>query len=695
MTMTMVTKRNKLPETSGAGDALEAAVRTLAARCDGAAAEDGAGFNRLDARLGRKLAETPVAQWTPRQRRAAWAMLKKYRGQLAGLGIDYDAIPEPPVPEAKERAENWAGAAKSGGFVVGFGYDPLLVAEVKRIPGRRFDREDKTWDVPASMEAIEPLLRFIAEHGFDFSAALVERAETVAGEHAERVEASRAEDAEIEVEGLGGELRPFQRAGVAYALRARRTYIADEQGLGKTVQALATVHAAGAYPALIVCPASLKLNWKREAERWLPGRRVEVLEGKSAGYEGADIVVVNYDVLGKHAETLKALGIEAIVLDESQYAKNRKAKRTRLCKDLAQGVSVRLLLSGTPLLSRPEEIISQLDIMGRLDDLGGFWHFARRYCDMDRGRFGLDLSGASNLTELNEKLRAKCYVRRLKSEVLKELPAKQRSTLPVSISNRREYRRAEADVARFVGEAAANDERRVAEAVERWRQERDGREPSQGEMRAIRSEVRTSARANAERAEQLVRINALKQLAAQGKMDAVTEWVETFLESGEKLVLFAHHREIVRALAERFGAPSITGDTPAEARQAAVDAFQNDPEVRLIVLNLQAGGVGLTLTAASNVAFCELGWTPAAHDQAEDRCHRIGQTDSVTAYYLLAEQTIDEDIEELIERKRRVVSEATEGGEAARADEGILGELKARLAARVGGGKSTSKKKGA
>ncbi len=624
--MTITTMKRETPlDTSGAGDALEAAVSTLAARCDGAAAEDGQGFNRIDAALGRRLAQTPVSRWTPRQRRAAWTMLAKYRGQLAGLSIDYGAIPAPPVPEATERAINWAGVAEDGGFVVGFGYDPELVDAVKRIPGRRFQSEDKTWAVPASMEAIEPLLRFIAENGFDFSAALVERAQEIAGEHAERVEASRAEDAEIEVEGLGGELRPFQRAGVAYALRARRTYIADEQGLGKTVQALATVHAAGAYPALIVCPASLKLNWKREAERWLPGKRVEVLDGRSAGYEGADVVVVNYDVLGKHADALKALGIGAIVLDESQYAKNRKAKRTRLCKELAQRVPVRLLLSGTPLLSRPEELISQLDIMGRLDDVGGFWNFAARYCDMERGRFGLDLSGASNLSELNEKLQSLCYVRRLKSEVLKELPAKQRATLPVSISNRREYRKAEADVARFVGEAAANDERRVAEAVERWRAERDGRDPSQGEMRAIRSGVRASAEANAERAEQLVRINALNQLAATGKMDAVTEWVQNFLDSGEKLVLFAHHREIVDALAERFGAPSITGDTPAEARQVAVDAFQQDPAVRLIVLNLQAGGVGLTLTAASNVAFCELGWTPAAHDQAEDRCHRIGR----------------------------------------------------------------------
>jgi SNF2 family DNA or RNA helicase len=169
----------------------------------------------------------------------------------------------------------------------------------------------------------------------------------------------------------------------------------------------------------------------------------------------------------------------------------------------------------------------------------------------------------------------------------------------------------------------------------------------------------------------------LKQLAAQGKLAALFEWIESFLESGEKLVLFATHQNIVDAVAERFGALKITGETPQEQRQKIVDKFQIDPETKLVVMNMRAGGVGLTLTAASNVAFFELGWTPADHNQAEDRCHRIGQQNSVNVWYLLANQTIDEEIHQLIEAKRTVVDAATEGGEME--ENSILQELVANI----------------
>lgn len=582
--------------------------------------------------------------------------------------------------------ENRVEVTQSGDFRIGFAYDPTLVGEVKQIPGRRFDGATKTWKVPATAEAIGPLLEFVSENHIDFSLKFVERtqkliveAENAAAEAEEKIEASRAADADIKVEGLGGELRPFQRAGVDYAVRTQRTFIADEMGLGKTVQALATVQATDAFPALVVCPASLKLNWKREAEKWLPGKSVAVLNGKDCDL-GADIVVVNYDILHKHAAPLKARGFAAIILDESHYTKNHKAKRTKLCRELAKDIPIRLLLSGTPLVNRPQELISQLGILGKLEDFGGFWNFASRYCEAHKDRFGWDFSGAAHLDELNQKLRATCYVRRTKEEVLKELPAKQRAVLPVSLSNRGEYEKAERELIRYVGEAAENDERRISEAVEEWT-EKHGREPGAGELRRIRSGVRNTAEASAERAEQLVRIETLKSTAARGKLEEAFRWIEDFLESGEKLVVFGWHKEIVDALSQRFGAPKITGDVTAQARQAAVDAFQEDAETRLLVCNIRAGGVGLTLTAASNVAFIELGWTPAEHDQAEDRTHRIGQTDSVTAWYLLASDTIDEEIHALIEAKRGVVDAATEGIATA-SGTGVMAELTDRLRGR-------------
>ena len=582
--------------------------------------------------------------------------------------------------------ENRVEVTREGGFVVGFEYDPELVGEVKQIPGRRFNGTTKTWKIPATAEAVGPLLEFVGENDFDFSPRFVERAEELtaeaekaAAEAGARIEASKAADAKLQVEGLGGELRPFQRAGVAYALEARRTFIADQMGLGKTVQAFAAVQAVDAFPALVICPASLKLNWKREAEKWLPGRSVEVLNGKN-GDLGADVVIINYDILHKHAIALKARGFGAIILDESHYTKNHKAKRTKLCRELAKDIPVRLLLSGTPLVNRPQELLSQLQILDRLDEMGGFWNFAVRYCKAHKTRWGWDFSGAANLDELNQKLRANCYVRRTKEEVLKELPAKQRAVLPVGIDNRREYEKAERELIRFIGQAAENDEKRISQAVEEF-VKKNSREPGAGELRRIRSGVRNTAEASAERAEQLVRIETLKSTAARGKLEEVSRWIEDFLESGEKLVVFGWHKEIVDSIAERFCAPKITGDTSMEARQEAVDRFQEDLETRLLVANIRAGGVGLTLTAASNVAFLELGWTPGEHDQAEDRCHRIGQTDSVTAWYLLAEGTIDEEIHALIEAKRSVVDAATEGDGAA-AGTSVVADLTERIRSR-------------
>jgi len=254
----------------------------------------------------------------------------------------------------------------------------------------------------------------------------------------------------------------------------------------------------------------------------------------------------------------------------------------------------------------------------------------------------MEFGNPRDLDELNDRLRANCFIRRLKADVLKELPAKQMARVPLALANAAEYRRAE-------------------EAFLEWLEEK-------GE------DVEA-----AQRAEHLVRIEKLKQLAAAGKLEEAIRWIRDFLESGEKLVVFATHRDVVARLATEFSAPSITGETPLADRQAAVDRFQSDPECRVIVLNTRAGGVGLTLTAASNVAFLELGWTPAEHDQAEDRCHRIGQERSVTAWYLLADGTIDAEIETLLEAKRTIVEAVTEGKAG---NLGILGDLIERLKGR-------------
>jgi hypothetical protein len=465
---------------------------------------------------------------------------------------------------------------------------------------------------------------------------------------------SSAEEGRVDVDGLSAPLRPFQGAAVDYALRARRTFLSDEPGLGKTVQALATLEAAGAYPALVVAPASLRINWLREAERWLPHRTAAGLSGGDA-VGPADLSVASYEIAHTLVAGATAAPPRALVLDESHFCKNPAARRTQAVTAIADALpedAIVLLLSGTPVLNRPEELAPQLRILGRVEEIGGERRFARVYA---RGQ---------ELDTLNRRLRRTCFVRRRKADVLRHLPAKQRVIVPVAIANATEYRAAQSDVARWVREQAEADaafQREVAGLDEEAR------------AAAIRERGR-DAEQRARRAQALVRITQLALMAARGKLDSAREWIASFLSTGEKLVVFTRHREIGDALLEAFpDAACATGRLDADGRAAEVQRFQTDDACRLIVCSLDAAGVGLTMTAASNVAFVELGWTPAAHDQAEDRVHRIGQQEAVTAWYLLAADTIDERIAAVIDRKRTLIQAATDG--TAAGQDAVLDEL--------------------
>jgi SNF2 family DNA or RNA helicase len=548
------------------------------------------------------------------------------------------------------------------GYKLQFAYDKATIAAVKTIPGRRWVKDTLSWFVPLSSG--NELARVYKDiTGLDAPVKAVQQTERVAQHTAKRTQMSKAQDADISIKGLGGTLRPFQKAGVAYALDTKRVIIGDEMGLGKTVEALATIHAANAYPAVLVVPASVKLNWERESQKWLPGKRVEVING-SQSFKQADVYIINYDILAKHLDTLVKRQPKAVVYDEFHYVKNGKAKRSQAAEILAAGCEYVIGLSGTTVLSRPSELIHPLTVLGRLENFGGFMHFANHYCAAYRDRFGLNTDGASNLGELNAKLRSCCYIRREKKDVLTELPDKQKSYIAVPINNRSKYDEAVDDLIQYLMDEVAGDTAFAASIA--------NESPSTRKVKlaARRAEVAYKARS----AEHLVRINALKKLTAQGKMSAITEWIKDFLATGEKLVVFGHHKAMVQGLAREFDAPYIDGSRTAAQRQAAVDRFQNDKNCKLIVLNMQAGGVGITLTAASNVMFTELAWTPALHQQAEDRIHRIGQKNACNVYYLLGVNTIDEEIAKLLDNKKGITNAVNIGADA-EVDEGILNGL--------------------
>jgi hypothetical protein len=608
---------------------------------------------------------------TTRHDGRGWWVLRTRAGKLPEAllegAVEHDgALLAPLTAAGAEALAELNGARLDGGArrclaALERGEDPpparLAVSET--IDGT-FLRLDVLWDpdvgaafdaLPGSGEAgrtlpidpwiVEPLDAFLALHGVVVDGAATETLADLRAEHDEALEAiraSRATTGEPIAETaavLGGELAPFQWAGVRYALDARRVFLADEQGLGKTVEALAALEADDAYPAVVVCPASLKLNWERETERWLPHRSVAIIHGRVAVPPTAEITILNYEIVAAHREALGRLRPRALVVDESHLCKNPQAKRTQAVRRLAETVvpdGLRLALTGTPVLNHAEELISQLRVLGRLEDFGSGARFKRQF----RGQLSEE--------RLHWHLRRRCFVRRLKSEVLPQLPAKRQVVVPVELDNVREYRLAEEDVIAWLREQPLD-------------------------LRELNARIAATLRA-----ERLAQIGTLQRLAARGKLNSALAWIHDFLASGEPLVVFARHVEVQMAVLERFphAAHLMGRDTIAE-RDAAVRAFQEPDGPQLIVAATRVGAQGITLTRASNVAFLELEWTPALHDQAEDRCHRIGQRDAVTAWYLLAADTIDETMAGLIQRKRGLIAAVTDGRELE--DEGMLDQV--------------------
>ena len=423
--------------------------------------------------------------------------------------------------------------------------------------------------------------------------------------------------------GHGKKLMPFQEAGVEFLETTNGcALIGDQMGLGKTVQALGYLQLHPELrPAIVVCPSSLRLNWKKEAYSWLTTDDIVEVVGTKTKEIVGDIIIINYDILKKNQEKLDDLNAKVIILDESHYIKN-KSQRTTAGMEIASNAPHRILLTGTPLMNRPRELWNQLRV---IDPVGypekGFFRWHKRFCNATQNEYGWDFNGASNIDELAESLK-NVMIRRLKSDVLAELPEKQYTTLPVIINNRREYDNAEQNFIEWVGEHKG-----------------------------------IGAQKKASRAEHLAKIEALKQVAAEGKIKAAFEWITTFLQTDEKLVVFATHKSVIAQLMKKFSkvAVKIDGSCSMEERQDAVDAFQNDPDIKLFVGNIKAAGVGITLTAASDVMFLEFPWTPADLEQACDRVHRITQKDCVNIYYFMAENTIDVKIIQMLEEKKKVI----------------------------------------
>ena len=451
---------------------------------------------------------------------------------------------------------------------------------------------------------------------------------------------SGARDARIEVPcPQGREYLPYQRAAIAFGLSCANVLLADEMGLGKTVEALGVVNAdEAARRVLIVCPASLKLNWARECAAWLVDRGPVGVAGKSFPSEAA-VVIVNYDILGKWKKQLRQPW-DVLIVDECHYVKNKEAKRSKAL--YAIKARRKLFLTGTPILNRPVELWTIVSALAP-EEFDHFWNFANRYCKPTRTRFGWEFDGATNLGELHERLRGTIMVRRTKADVLPDLPPKRRQVIELASDHL-------ASLIAIETEAWQEHRRRLNELRAL---SHPGRESDEAQLAAMRAGLNVA----------FGQLAKLRQDTAIAKVPLVIEHLKSVLEEAGKVVVFAHHRAVVRELAEAFGeaAVTLTGDDSSTARQSSVDRFQTDPACRLFIGSITAAGFGLTLTASSNVVFAELDWVPANLTQAEDRTHRIGQRESVLVQHLVLQDSLDARMVGTLIKKQRVIDETIDG----------------------------------
>ncbi|MCO1655612.1 DEAD/DEAH box helicase [Pseudonocardia humida] len=461
----------------------------------------------------------------------------------------------------------------------------------------------------------------------------------------------------------GRELMPHQAELIAAAAAGHRTFLlADEPGLGKTAQALLAAGAANAYPLLVVVPNVVKTNWAREAAIWTPNRAATVIHGNGDSIDGfADIVVVNYEVLDRHVGWLGDFGFRGMVVDEAHFIKNKSSQRSQHVLELSERIRsftarpLLMALTGTPLINDIEDFraiwqfLGWIDetkplaeLMHALDETGltpadpGFYAAARQ-CVVDQG-----------------------IVRRRKVDVAADIPARRIADLPVELDGAtgRSIRAAERDLARrlvsrYQDALAARSSGPVGDGIDH-----------ELVARVVRRELKEAATSTTSGEN----VFGMMRRIGRAKAGLAADYAAQLARSAGKVVFFAKHVDVMDAAEETFAKQgvrfsSIRGDQTSTARQKNIDAFVEDPDVAVAVCSLTAAGVGLNLQVASNIVLAELSWTAAEQTQAIDRSHRIGQTEPVTAWRIIAAQTIDARIAELIDSKAGLAAQALDGSE--------------------------------
>lgn len=508
-------------------------------------------------------------------------------------------------------------------FTVVVPYQAQLIGIFKTLPSRNYDAKTMQWDFSLTdyeklMQAVQSMPPHITVEGLP--KAVRSTFLTATPGTLKELPTSDINLNSVDYK-LVKALMPFQIEGVSFGIRHDgRVLIADDMGLGKTIQAICVAsYYRAEWPLLVITPSSLRITWQQAFIKWLPTVDPAdinvVLTGKDNPTAGL-INIISYDLMSKCVEELKRKQFRVIIADECHFIKNYKASRTQASLPLLKAATRVILLSGTPALSRPLELYTQ--ICAIQPGLFPTFHlFGIRYCAGQQNRYGWDFSGASNMQELQLLLEEKMMIRRLKKDVLSQLPSKRRQMVLL--------------------------------------------DPS-----LIKTKTLEKAAKEVSKAKQQEQHGALLNYffeTSASKIPAVRDYILDLLESGRKFLVFAHHKKMMDAITscltqKKYKFIRIDGSTPAGIRQSLCDQFQQNKECLVAVLSITAANTGLTLTEASAVVFAELFWNPGALIQAEDRVHRIGQRNSVNIHYLVAKKTADDYLWPLIQNKLEVLGKA-------------------------------------
>lgn len=460
-------------------------------------------------------------------------------------------------------------------------------------------------------------------------------------------------DIELLVEGLSLLKKPrsYQMDYLYYAINHGNHVNGSSVGTGKTASSIFYAEILDLFPCMVVCPASVKSGWLREWKETNPNRRVSVISTTSPAEDfDADVLVINYDILGRKTEKNGKTSIEIrldgmkkktfslVIADEIHFLKNRKSIRSKIFKKLAGKSSAIIGLTGTLITNRPSELLNILALIGRLKEIAPddpyHHYFFERYCNMKETFFGMDVTGASNIKELNDLLIKCCYFHVSKRDALKELPPVTENMVECEINNKKAYKSAEEDLLEFIFKHF-KDEEKVEKAA---------------------------------RAEFLVKMNLLKQLSLEGKVKAIKKWIEEWLEANEddKLLVFGSHSTILKDIQKLFkNSLLVIGETTGKKREKVLSDFASDPSKRLLFANIGCLGTGVDglQKVCSNMAILELPPRPSDLVQVIGRLERSGQENPVTIQYLLSSSTIDKDLWEMLKNKKSVTDMLNKGFE--------------------------------